>query len=311
MHDPRPTPTPSLPPASPALSVVHAGTNRAARAMAKTYPAVQAAEGIPIGVLGVDARGTRGATWAHGLLPGGVAGRGITTRIEDYLRATDGPHALVCTVDRIPSIQAALATVLTQGAKRPVATYFIARAADGKVWGIASAIRSGDEDGLITFSRFLDRFVKAVVPSEYDDVFGGVYAPDAFSVEPRLRDAFNTHFADFLTAAASRQPLARPPLEMAWQGTLLPLSFQDRTLAWADPQALGEKVTREGAGVLRGRDFAIAEAGPNDAMRFHIAHLRSDRPETELLTTVDLPAARPVVAPLAFASRQAPMAVTD
>lgn len=311
MSSPPTLPAPGLAAARPTITAVQGGTNRAANAMRKTYRQLLLTEGVPVGHLGIDSRGRRAADYAATLLPLGVAAQGQHGRIEDYVGAGSSGHPLVLTVDTIPPLRATVHALQRQGAPRMTAAYFIARASQGQLLGFATALPEGDEEHLATYAQFLERFDRSVVPGTYMNVFGGRYAAEAFSAEPLVREGFNSQLGDILPKAAAGLPLDRPPIEVFWRGRFLPLDFHDRTFGWGDPSKLAEISLKRAGRVLRGNAFAMAEAGPDDGLRFHHVHLRSDRDEAEILDQLELGSAAPDVSPIASASHHAPMTVTD
>lgn len=296
-------------PSQQAITVAQGGTNRAAAALRDVYRQTQQREGLPVGVLGVDRRGRRAADWAASLLGTGVAAQGMNGLIEDYV-ASPSAHPLVLTVDTTTALANTVQALRRQGAPRAVAAYFIARASKGQVFGVAAGIEQGDEAALGTYHTLVDRFGRNVIPTGYESVFGGRYAAEAFSAERLIRMAFSSHLADILPKAAAGLPFDRPAMEIVWNGRLLPLTYHDRSFGWADPPKLAELSLREHGRAMRGNAFAMAESGPEDALRFHHVHLRSDRDETEFLGRMDLEGG-PEISALAQASHRAPMAVTD
>lgn len=301
---------PSARPAQRAISVVHGGTNRAAMASLEVYLRTQQSEGLPVGVLGVDRRWRRAADWAGSLLTRGVAAQGMNGLIEDYVETSPSAHPLVVTVDTMTALDKTVQALRRQGAPRAMAAYFIVRASKGQVFAVVAGIEQGDEPGLRTYHALVRSFGKNVIPSGYDNVFGGKYAAEAFSAERLIRSAVNSHLADILPKAAAGLPFDRPAMEIVWNGKLLPLTYHDRSFGWGEPAKLADLSLREHGQAMWGNAFVMAESGPEDALRFHHVHLRSDRDETEFLDQIDLESG-PEISSLAHASHRAPMAVTD
>jgi hypothetical protein len=257
------------------INVITAGANRGARLMQPAIAAFnRASNRFSLVPVYADPVPERAMALVREGAARGLTARSVEARIEEILPSPELKHApLILSVDNAATIAVALDEVRL--AERPVLIYFLVRLPNEELLGIRAVLQEGDEAQQRLGAEFFRRLAEVTARSGASAVVGVNGRPEHLALEPAYRAWFAEHMNSNMTKIVARIRPESDPFEVTTNGRqTMTLLLADRHKGWADPSQLARSIVENPViAIARGRDFAVAELGP-DGVRFHIVRVR-------------------------------------
>ena len=272
------------------VDVLTGGANRGARLMQPAFQEFnRASNRFTLAPIYADPVPERAALLVREAAKRGVSARAIEARVEEVLPAREFKHLpLILSVDNAEAIATALESVVL--AERPVLIYFLIRLPNEELLGFRAVLQRGDEEHLQVGARFFRKLAHVTARSGAAAILGAEGRPEHLAIEPAYRKWFADHMNANLTKIVAKIRPESDPFEITTDGkTTMSLLMHERQDDWSDPSVLAREVVDSPAtAIARGRDFAVAEIGP-DALRLHIVRVRAldGKPAIEAAAVVD------------------------
>jgi len=282
-------------PARARVDVITAGANRGARLMQPAFQEFnRASNRFTLAPIYTDPVPERAQLLVREAETRGLPARAIEARVAEVLPIREFKHhPLIVSVDNAEAIAQALETVTL--AERPVLIYFLIRLPNEELLGFRAVLQAGDEEHQRAGVRFFRALAHVTARSGAAAVLGAQGRPEHLALEMAYRAWFAEHMKANLTKIVAHIKPENDPFEVTVNGReTMTLLMHDSLSGWADPSALAREVVETPiAAIARGRDFAVAEIGP-EALRFHIVRVRAldGKPAIEAAAVVDADAYR-------------------
>jgi hypothetical protein len=223
----------------------------------------------------VDPVPERAAALAREGLQRGLPSRAIEARIEEVLPTLKGDKfPLIVSVDNPTAVATALEAAATGG--RPVLIYFLVRMPNDELLGIRAVLREDDVEQQQLGARFFRKLAEVTARSGAAAVVGENGRPEHLALEPAYRAWFAEHMNTNMTKLVAHIEPESDPFEVTLDGkTTMSLMLKESTAGWTDPSELARAIVENPAmPVMRGKDFAVGEIGP-DGIRVHVVRVRA------------------------------------
>jgi len=272
------------------VEVLTAGANRGARLMQPAFAEFNRTSiRFTLAPIYADPVPARAASLVLEAERRGIPARGIEARIEEILPSREFKHLpLILSVDNPEAIAIALETAVL--AERPVLIYFLIRLPNEELVGFRAVLQRGDEEHQRVGALFFRRLAQVTARSGAAAVLGAEGRPEHLAVEMAYRRWFADHMNANLTKIVAKIRPESDPFEITTDGqTTMSLLMRESPDGWTDPSAIARDVVEQPTDpIIRGRDFAVAEIGP-DGIRFHIARMRAldGKPAVRAAAVVD------------------------
>jgi len=262
---------------SPArVEVLTAGSHRGAGLM---QPAIgefnRASTRFTLAPVYVDPVPERAATLARQGVLRGIDARAIEARIEEVLptRKAD-KFPLIVSVDNADAVASALDAAATSG--RPVLVYFLVRMPNEELLGIRAILQENDVESQRMGARFFRKLAEVTARSGASAVVGNQGRPEHLAMEPAYRAWFAEHMNANMTKLVAHIRPESDPFEVTTDGRkTMSLMLRDSSGGWSDPTDLARAIVEHPSmPVVRGKDFAVGEIGP-DGVRVHVLRVRA------------------------------------
>jgi hypothetical protein len=223
----------------------------------------------------VDPVPERAATLAREGMARGIASSALEARIEEVIPARDRKHwPLIMSVDNAHAIASALEAVDIK--ERPVLIYLLVRMPNEELLGIRVVLQEGDALHQKLGARFFRALGDVTARSGAAAVVGNQGRPEHLALEPAYRAWFAEHMNANMTKIVARTQPESDPFEVTLDGRkTLSMMLRDSGSGWTDPTDLARAIVEHPSmPVVRGRDFAVGEVGP-DGVRIHVLRMRA------------------------------------
>jgi len=262
---------------SPARVEVHtAGSGRGAGLMQPAIGAFnRASKRFTIAPVYVDPVPERAATLARQGTLRGIHARAIEARIEEVLPTLKkDKFPLIVSVDNPEAIASALDAAATGG--RPVLVYFLVRMPNEELLGIRAVLEENDVESQRIGARFFRKLAEVTARSGASAVVGNQGRPEHLAMEPAYRAWFAEHMNANMTKLVAHIKPESDPFEVTTDGRkTMSFMLRDSTSGWSDPTELARSIVEHPSmPVVRGKDFAVGEIGP-DGVRVHVLRVRA------------------------------------
>jgi hypothetical protein len=270
--------------------VLTGGANRGALQMQRAFQEFnRASNRFTLSPIYADPVPERAALLVREAAKRGVPARAIEARVEEVLPSREFKHLpLILSVDNAEAIASALESVVL--AERPVLIYFLIRLPNEELLGFRAVLQHGDEEHLKVGVRFFRKLAHVTARSGAAAVLGAEGRPEHLALEMAYRRWFADHMNANLTKIVAKIRPDSDPFEITTDGqTTMSLLMRESPNGWADPSVLAREVIESpAAAIARGRDFGVAEIGP-DGVRLHIARVRAldGKPAIQAAAVVD------------------------
>ena len=258
------------------VPILTVGANRGARLMQPAFQEFnRASNRFTLAPIYADPVPERAALLVREAATRGVSARAIEARVEEVLPAREFKHLpLILSVDNPDAIANALESVVLT--ERPVLIYFLIRLPNEDLLGFRAVLQRGDEEHQKVGARFFRRLAHVTARSGAAAVLGEQGRPEHLALESAYRRWFADHMNANLTKIVAKIRPDSDPFEITTDGkTTMSLLMRDSPDGWTNPSVLARDVVDSPAtAIARGRDFAVAEIGP-DALRLHIVRVRA------------------------------------
>jgi hypothetical protein len=257
------------------VEVFTAGANRGARLMQPAIGAFnRASTRFTLAPVYVDPVPERAMTLAREGSRLGLQSRAVEARIEEVLADDASSTPLIVSVDNAHAIATALEAIKID--ERPVLIYFLVRMPSEELLGIRAILRDGDVEHQRLGARFFRSLGDVTARSGASAVVGNQGRPEHLAMEPAYRAWFAEHMHANMAKVVARIQPENDPFEITRDGTkTLSLMLRESTAAWSDPSELARAIVENPLmPIMRGRDFAVGEIGP-DGVRIHVLRVRA------------------------------------
>ena len=258
------------------VEVLTAGANRGARLMQPALAAFnRASTRFALTPVYVDPVPERAASVAREGVTRGLASRFIEARIEEVLPArVNDKFPLIVSVDNAEAVASALEAARNGG--RPVLVYFLVRMPSEELLGIRAILEEDDGENKQLGARFFHKLAEVTARSGAAAVVGNQGRPEHLALEPAYRAWFAEHMNANMTKLVAHTKPESDPFEVTMDGRkTLSLMLKDSAGGWTDPSELARSIVEHPSmPVMRGRDFAVGEIGP-DGVRVHVLRVRA------------------------------------
>ncbi len=203
----------------------------------------------------------------------GVPARAVEARIEEVLSSEDHARSpLIVSVDN----PHAVASALESAEGRPILVYLLVRMPNRELMGIRVVIRSDDDQERALAARFFRALGSVTARSGASAVLGVDGRPEHIALEPAYRAWFAEHMQSNMTKLVANTAPENDPLEVTFDGRkTMSLMVKESGATWSDPSELARAIVEHPLmPIMRGRDFAIGELGP-DGVRVHVLRVRA------------------------------------
>jgi hypothetical protein len=263
-------------PARARVDVITAGANRGARLMQPAFADFnRASNRFTLSPIYADPVPERAALLVREAAARGIPARAIEARVEEVLPSREFKNLpLILSVDNPEAIASALESAVL--AERAVLIYFLIRLPNEELLGFRAVLQRGDEEQQKVGARFFRKLAHVTARSGAAAVLGAQGRPEHLALEMAYRRWFAEHMNANLTKIVARTRPESDVFEVTTNGqTTMTLLLRESAGGWADPSVLAREVIESpAAAIARGRDFAVAEIGP-EGVRLHIVRVRA------------------------------------
>lgn len=255
--------------------LVVAGAHRGARLMQPTISAFnRTSDRFVLVPTYVDPLPDRAAALARSAGEQGVEARAIEAHIEEVLGRAEARAPIVLSVDTARTIANVLRDVELDA--HPVLIYFLVRMPNLQLLGLRATLQADDEPLRDLACEFFDRLSFVTTRSGASAILGGQGRAEHIAVEPLYRRWFADHMVQNLPRVVVGVQPENDPFEITLDGhTTMSLMLRRSAETWADPLEIATEMVREPQNPIhRGRDFGVAETGP-DGIRLHTVRIRA------------------------------------